>query len=252
MRIQFISDLHLNSHPVGVGYEFETFLEPVAKALVICGDIGDPESQLVGEFWKWAASRWESIFSVPGFQEISEEGWRNLSSFESRIHFLKSTVSRYPNIFVGVRERFITEDGFLFLLCPFWTRIPEEEVRHRIPCINDVHQTDFEWLRREIHVSERPIVVATYCPPTYQMLDPYWSFSPEKVFFAAETELLLRAPVAAWITGHIHKSLRLDKTWFEPTGEEKHILVVSNPRGYQGEHTGFRNDAVLRIEKHSM
>lgn len=246
MRLQFCSDLHLNSHPVGVGYEFETILEPNAKALVICGDLGDPETMLVRDFFAWAHNRWESIFWIPGFQEIGE-AWSSIAAYQERIAFLKKLVEPYPTIYVCVRERFFTEDGMLLLATPFWTRIPDKEVHQSMPTLNEQHLADFEWLRREIFVSQLPVVVATYMPPSYQMMDPFHKMPLHKVFWAADTEILLRPPVVGWITGYIHKALIMDRAWQEPTGEDKHIAVVSNARGYQGEETGYRADAVLRV-----
>lgn len=246
MRLQFCSDLHLTSHPEGIGYEFETLLEPIARALVLCGDLGDIESQRLRDFFVWVQSRWETIFWIPGFQEIGDS-WNSYDAYQRRIAYLKTKVEAYPNIYVCVRERFFTDDGILVLLTPFWTRITEAEVARSMPTLNEQHQADFEWLRREIFVAQVPVVVATYMPPTLQMFDPYYSFPQQQVFWAADMEVLLRPPVVGWITGHIHKSLILEKRWVQPTGEEKHLTLVSNARGYQGEETGFRVDAVLRV-----
>ena len=251
MRLQFCSDLHLNSYPTTLGYEFETILEPTAKALVICGDLGDPESELVNNFLYWASKRWDSIFWIPGFTEIGNH-WSSMEDFQERIGYLRSLVKIYPNVYLCNRERFFTDDGMLLLCCPFWTRVPEDEHKMSIGMINELHQTDWEWLRNEIYVNTVPIVIATYMSPTYQLMDPYWKFPQEQVFFAAETEALIRTPVVSWITGHIHQSLRLERRWSEPTGEERSINLVSNARGYQNENPEYRVDAVLRILKHLM
>jgi hypothetical protein len=249
MRLQFCSDLHLTSYPTTIGYEFETILEPVAKALVICGDLGDPESDVVNNFLYWASKRWESIFWIPGFTEIGSH-WNTMEEFQARIQYLRTLVKVYPNIYLCNKERFFTEDGMLLLCCPFWTRIPDEEHKLSISIINEVHQTDWEWLRNEIYVNTRPIIIATYMSPTYQMTDSYWNVKQDDVFFAAETEALIRAPVVSWITGHIHKSLRLERRWSEPTGDELSISILSNARGYQDENPEYRNDAVLRVLQH--
>jgi hypothetical protein len=251
MRLQFCSDLHLNSYPTTIGYEFETILEPVAKALVICGDLGDPESDLVSNFLYWASKRWDSIFWIPGFQEIGDH-WQSMETFQARIQYLRTLVKLYPNIHLCNRERFFTDDGMILLCCPFWTRVPEEQHKMSIAMINELHQTDWEWLRNEIYVNEKPIVIASYMSPTYQLMDPFWKYPQEEVFFAAETEALLRRPVVSWITGHLHQSLRLERTWSEPTGEEHRINIVSNGRGYQEENPDYRIDAVLRLVKHSL
>ena len=106
MRLQFCSDLHLNSYPTTIGYEFETILEPTAKALVICGDLGDPESELVNNFLYWASKRWDSIFWIPGFQEIGSH-WGSMEEFQERIQYLRALVKIYPNIYLCNRERFL-------------------------------------------------------------------------------------------------------------------------------------------------
>lgn len=246
MRLQFCSDLHFTSHPEGVGYEFETVIEPFAPALVICGDIGEPFSKRVSDFFLWAQSRWQTLFWIPGFQEIGDN-WSSLESYAQRIDALKAHVNHIPNLYVCVRERFFTDDGILFLATPFWTRIPEPEVYRTMPSLNAQHQADLEWVRREIFVAEQPVVVATYMPPSYQMTDPGWKLPVNKVFWASETEILLRPPVVGWITGYIHQALVLERSWTDPTGDDHHLSLVSNARGYQGEETGYRLDAILRV-----
>ena len=104
------------------------------------------------------------------------------------------------------------------------------------------HEKDVAWLKSQLQVASQPIIVATYIAPTYQLIDDGWKQPAEEVFYAADTEILIKPPVVAWISGYIHKALQLKREWFG-----SYILLVTNARGYPGEETGYRNDAVLRL-----
>jgi len=244
MRIQFCSDLHLNAYPYSRKDEYEEFdaiLKPAAKALVLCGDLGTVGSQLLGSFFRWAHNKWEIIFWIPGFHECMDSLGSEIA-FPRRLDEMRKSVAEYPNIHVAYRERFFTDDGFLFLACSFWTRIVDPIVDRQQPMINIEHEKDLTWLRSQIQVASQPIIVATYIAPTYQLIDDGWKQTAEEVFFAADTEILIKPPVVAWISGYIHKALQLKREWFG-----SYILLVTNARGYPGEVTGYRNDAVLRL-----
>lgn len=244
MRMQFCSDLHLNSRPFMKKDEyedFETILQPVAKALLLCGDIGTVNSAIVNSFFRWSHDKWETIFWIPGFHECMN-CLHDTDVFAERIQLMRDSVSKYPNVYVMYRERFFTDDGFLFLGCALWTRIVDPIVHSQMPVLQIEHEKDAAWLKEQIQTSNKPTLVATYMAATYQLLDDGWKKPAEEVFYAADTEILIKPPVVAWISGHIHKALQLKKEWFG-----SNILLVTNALGYPGEETGYRKDAVLRI-----
>jgi hypothetical protein len=244
MRIQFCSDLHLNAYPYSKKDEYEEFegiVKPVAKALVLCGDIGTVGSVLLNSFFRWAHDKWETIFWIPGFHE-SMDCLGSEAAFQKRIREMRESVAVYTNVHVAYRERFFTDDGFIFLACSFWTRVIDPILDRQQPVINVEHEKDVAWLRSQIQVASQPIIVATYIAPTYQLIDDGWQQPAEEVFYAADTEILIKPPVVAWISGYIHKALQLKKEWLD-----SYILLVTNARGYPGEVTGYRNDAVLRL-----
>lgn len=246
MRIQFCSDLHLNSYPFSKKDEYEEFEEivkPVAKALVLCGDIGIVGSKLLNSFFRWAHTKWEILFWIPGFHECMDSLGSEIA-FQKRIQEMRKSVTAYPNVYVMYRERFITDDGFLFLACSLWTRLVDPILDMQQPVLNIEHVKDLTWLREQIQVASQPIIIATYIAPTYQLIDDGWKLPAEAVFYAADTEILIKPPVVAWISGYVHKALQLRKEWFD-----SFILLVTNARGYPGEETGYRNDAVLRMTK---
>jgi len=255
MRVQFASDLHLNSWAGSSRYEipFEKILEPVAKTLVLCGDIGHPDSVLLRAFMKWCSKRWELIFWIPGHHEMTDVWHLKMKSYSENLNHMKGVVAEYPNIQVVAREAFTTDDGFLFLACPLWARLTAmSEDMARDPVYRDItkhYEEDMVWLRDQIRRSEIPVVVATHYPPTYSLFSAQLVNKPQSVPFALESEMLLRPPVHAWICGYLHKSVTIQRPWADAEGGSGQTLIVCNARGYPDDlPTDYRAEAVLRLE----
>jgi len=108
---------------------------------------------------------------------------------------------------------------------------------------------DLTWLKQQIKKSDIPIVVVSYYPPTQTLMDPNVINKPLSVALAIETELLLKPPVVAWVCGYLHKAIQVEKIWLDIGGDSSQVLITINARGYPGEQTGYRNDAVLRLTR---
>ena len=258
MRVQFASDLHLNSWAGSSKYDvpFEKILEPVAKTLVLCGDIGHPDSILLRTFLKWCSKRWDLIFWIPGHHEMTDVWHLKIKTYEQNLNHMRLVASEFSNIQVLSRDTFLTDDGFLFLACPLWARLTAmSEEMSKDPVYRDItkhYEEDLLWLREQIKKSEHPIVIATHYPPTYTMFSAQLVNKPQSVPFALETEFLLRPPVHAWICGYLHKSVTIQKPWADPEGNSGHVLIVCNARGYPDDAwTNYRTEAVLRLENSS-
>lgn len=268
MRIQFASDLHLNTwngprYKEDVSPEvkqrlkekyFENILQPVAQTLVLCGDVGHPDSTTLRVFFKWCSKRWKTIFWIPGHHEMTDVWHIHTRSYDECLNKMRITVADYPNIQVLHRDKFITEDGFLFLACPLWSRLTSmSEEMSRSPLYKDItkhYEEDLKWLREEIRQAERPVVVATHYPPSYTLMDKDNLNEPLGVPYALETETLLQSPVVAWICGYTHKAFQIQRPWYNAEGRSGEVLLVANPRGYPDDlDTRFRRDAVLRLEE---
>ena len=267
MRVQFASDLHLNSWTLPQFKEdmreetrerlksnyFEKILQPAAKTLVLCGDIGHPDSVVLATFFKWASKRWDTIFWIPGHHEMTDAWHIQTRKYEDCLNHIRLSVAMYPNVQVLHREKFITDDGFLFLACPLWARLTAmSDDMSRIPLYKEItrhYEEDLKWLQNEIRLAELPVVVATHYPPSYTLMDVNNLNNPLSVPFSLETETLLQSPVVAWICGYVHKAVQIQKPWYNAEGKGGEVLIVCNPRGYPDEwHTEYRPEAVLRLE----
>lgn len=250
MRVQFASDLHLNSWgPI----PFEKLLEPTAQTLVLCGDIGHPDSIQLRAFMKWCSLRWKTVFWIPGHHEMTDVWHLKNRSFEECLAHIRLSVAEFENVVVLHRDAFVTEDQFVFLGCPLWARLTAmSEELSLDPVTNDItrhFEDDLRWLRDQIRRSELPVVVATYYPPTYTLLNKNLN-QPTAVPFALETETLMRPPVVAWICGYLHESVEVHRPYMDAEGRPGEVLIVSNALGYPDEHSSvYRKDAVLRLAK---
>lgn len=253
MRVQFASDLHLNTW---VNVPFEKLLEPKAKTLVLAGDIGHPDSIQLRAFLKWCSLRWDTIFWIPGHHEMTDVWHLKNRTYDECLAHMRVSVAEFPNIHILHRDAYVTDDGFVFLGCPLWARLTSmSEELSQDPITQDItrhYEQDLKWLREQIRLSNLPVIVATHYPPTYTMLNKHLN-SPTSVPFALETEALMRPPVVAWLSGYLHESVEIHRPYMDAEGGSGEVLIVSNALGYPDDASQFyRKDAVLRLEKPQM
>jgi len=259
MRIQYCSDLHLEMNPV---VEYNTLLTPVAPVLALLGDIGDPESPELQKFLEWCTRMWKQVLYVPGNHEF----WRlkpgSKKTIPSALAILRSYEKLYPNLMILWRGKVYSEDGIIVLGTPLWSRpaegvIPHEHERAWVDndrtfdaqTLSTLHQEDLNWIKKEINAARGTMVVMlTHYAPSLLLINRNWIERPESTLYASDLDILIRPPIVAWACGHIHQSIEWLKGWESATGETGVVLLITNPRGYPRDESGFRTDAVLRID----
>lgn len=254
MRLQFLSDVHLESWP---GQTFEEILDPVAPILALLGDVAPLSDPVLPHFLEWCSERFETILWVPGNLEVWESG-----GYESSLQRLKIFASTYANIHILDKDGLYSDDGIIILGCPLWYRPHEEVMLHYggkiwikpepVPChsglLLNLHTEHTRWLANKLKDIQVPTVILSYYAPLLAFVEEEWVQDPENSLHAPELESLLRPPVVAWLFGHCHKKIEYTYSWSSTTGQETNVLLTNNPHGYPKEVTGFRRDAVLRID----
>jgi hypothetical protein len=243
MRIQFASDLYLESRSIA----FEEILEPVAPILLLVGNIASLNSTEILLFFKWASKRWNRIFWLPGALEMDIVWTQKKWQYHEALQAMKTIADTWPNIFVMNREKWISEDGILFLSTPLWKIQYEFNESKRKSSMSSLHQQELAWLEKEIRSTDLPTVVCTTYAPTYTLLHPTELQTPQTTLYASDLERLIRPPIVAWICGYIHQAVQVLRPWNDATGNSGNVLLTTNPLGYPFERTGYRKDAVLRI-----
>ncbi|MDX1006612.1 phosphatase [Sinorhizobium medicae] len=247
MKIWIVSDLHLE-----FGNPFSNTIPPDADVLVCAGDV---LTKGVIPTIQWFADTIASdvpVVFVGGNHEFYgasiKEGIRDGREFAARfsnIHFLE-------NERVDIGE-------VRFVGCTLWTdfrlggRDPAFAMEDVAKGMNDYkrikhskrpyqkfkpihalrkHQESRTFIASELSGSEgKTMVVVTHHAPSVRSIPRWGRDDPVVSAYASSLEpLILQTQPALWIHGHIHehREYRIGDT-----------LVLSNPRGYPGERTGF-------------
>jgi len=237
MRLQFVSDLHLNLRPKET---FETMLVPTAPILALLGDIAPVRDPNLRQFLEWCSQRWETVLYVPGNEELIHRDY----SVDTAVKNLKVVCSRFPNVHVMDKDTFVSDDGIIVIGCTFWSCIAVVPKHHR-----DRHRDNLNWVIEQTKKYTKPIVVLSYYGPTLWVQNEEHIEQPESVMTIPEIDLLLKKPIVAWIFGHIHGYVEYVKTWNNASGENSVLLLsnglgetISDERPYE-----YRPDAVIAL-----
>lgn len=254
MRLQIVSDLHLETRPKQT---FQTMLEPgLAPALALLGDIAPLDHPNLRPFLEWCSERWATILYIPGMLECFggasslAAAQATADTYEVALFRLRTICSPYQNIHVLVREGFYSADGLLILGCPFWGLRPTEP-----QLVQTLHRGDLAWIRSMTRRYSNPCLVLSHIGPVPWAQEEDMVRDPDETSIFPEMEMLLRKPIVAWAFGHVHDTIEFTKTWSTANGIPKPILLVANGLGprarfreYLPEELGFRRDAIVRID----
>jgi Icc-related predicted phosphoesterase len=236
MRIQIVSDLHIEEWP----------LEPFAvdaDVLVLAGDIhSEPEG-----LRQWLRRMPHvPIVMVLGNHEYDHK------QFDRVLPAFRAAVAEFPNLHLLELER-ADIGGVTFLGANMWTDMrggldapPIARVLKafdmRGVTVDDLmaeHRTARSWLESAFPKEGKRVVVITHTAPSFRSQHPRFENSPLNGFFAsAMDEVVERLGPQLWVHGHMHDPV--DYT----IGRTR---VISNPRGYQGENPGW-NPFVSLVE----
>jgi hypothetical protein len=268
LRIQYASDLHLEFFQK---IAFDMILKPVAPLLALAGDVGRPADPLYRDFLAYCSQNWEDVFIVAGNHEFynkkTKEQWRfnplAVESVGKRYQQCISAASEFPNVHFLQRDR-IVRRGVTFLGATLWTDLTGYEKRAQ-EFMNDYNYTatregdvirpvtpvdttkwhldDRTWLNQEIERAEEaglPVVVITHHLPSYDLISPRYAGSPMNCCFASHADELIRPPVRAWIAGHTHTAIHMNRA--------NGVQVGVNPMGYPRElGTGYCGEIFVDI-----
>lgn len=267
MKIQLLSDLHLESHP-----HFQPRPAPGADLLVLAGDIGSyqPGSRLEGDDFgldRFAPARgWPTpVLYVPGNHEYDG------LEFEQAHARLRATCERLG--ITWLEREVVVMHGVRFVGTTLWTDfealVPQgaplsKQLKARDKAwraanfylrknttlqggepmlaehLRELGLTCQEWLRLALdRPFDGPTVVVTHFAPSLRSADPRYGLTPGTAGFCnALDDLLPKARL--WMHGHLHCP-------------QDYVVegcrVVANTLGYatKGEQATFRDDFTLSV-----
>ena len=253
--IQYTSDLHLDG-----SVAFETLLKPVANDLALCGDIGDPFSEIYERFLRWCSRSWSRIFLISGNHEyFNSKG--TMKDTEQRI---RSLCLNTNIVFLQKEAFFLAEHKIVIIGLTLWSQPdlrrwdqlssgfigdpgsrgeykaifkPDEYTGALRPLhpsdITQIHLEHREYLKKALNSTWGivpdgwSVIVLTHHMPTYLLNQNEFRDHPLNSCYASNLDALIKPPIQAWICGHSHSPASLLFGCY--------VFVTLNPYGYKGQ-----------------
>ncbi|MBK7175253.1 MAG: metallophosphoesterase [Bacteroidales bacterium] len=251
MKIQYCSDLHLESEPNS------RFLE--ANPLIVAGDIlilaGDVvpllDEYLNNPFFHFISENYKQVFWIPGNHEFYH---RDLSNYSTSF-----SIQLAGNIQI-VNNIELNYEGVNFLFSTMWSKIGSDNmktVEKNVPDFSNItlndkpfKATDFNRLHAESiafivqslnHKKGKTVVITHHLPSVLCNSELHNSSSINEAYCIDLTEYITGCDANFWIHGHSHVNhnpLYLGNT-----------IMLTNQLGYvhSNEHAGFRHNAYISI-----
>lgn len=277
MRIQLISDLHLENYP-----EFVPRAAPDVDVLILAGDVGSYQagSLLEGDDFglgrfspRLPGSEWPRVFYIPGNHEFDS------LDYDATYLKLRSTCEALG--IEWLEREIITVGSVRFIGTTLWSdfealaksKATETEqtmalekayraanyylsknttFKNGKPMLaEDIRLLAHEcqsWLRNALVAPfDGTTVTVTHFAPTLRSADPRYGMTPGTAGFCNALEHLL--PLSqVWMHGHLHCPNDFVTSGIED-GKPFSCRVVSNPRGYpeKGETDAFQEKFVVEL-----
>lgn len=257
MKIQYLSDLHLES------CAFTLKVHPDADVLVLAGDIcttktlnslrklltetmGKPTIYLFGNH-EFYGNRMEDAKKQIGdvCKEFSNVHLLDDSSVViNGVLFVGSTLwSDFKLPLTNFRGKLESNRHLAFELASHgiadFHNIAHKGVMFRPDMAAELHEQARSTIQKTTADRGFRCVVCTHFLPSPLSLDPQFKNSPLNPYFASNCEDLMGGNVKAWIHGHTHSSCA-----YQVNGTQ----VGCNPRGYKnGENPKFDSQALITV-----
>ncbi|MDC8784805.1 metallophosphoesterase [Roseateles koreensis] len=273
MRVQLISDLHLERYP-----DFQPKAAAGAEVLVLAGDIGSYQagSRLTSDDFglerfspRRPGAQWPRVLYVPGNHEFDgleyADAYARLRELctQLAIEWLDREVITIGTVrFVGA-ILWSDFDAFASAAPTLTQQLQLREKAYRAANFylrkNSTRRGDAPvlaegirtlalesqaWLRHALQTPfEGCTVAVTHFAPTLRSADPRYGLTPGTAGFCNAMDDLL--PLAdVWMHGHLHCANDYEVSGQDASGRDFACRVVANPLGYfsKGEQATFRSD----------
>lgn len=244
MKIQYISDIHLEFMKDYLVNSFINSIKPCADILILAGDIGNPYQQRYKIFLEHVNTNFKKIFIIAG----NHEYYKN--NIENTKKYIKDIVSEYKNISF-LDNSFEDYDDYRFIGTTQWT-----EITNPIYTINDTEYInnftiqDYNKLFYEAkEFLENSIVpnsiIITHHLPIDDLTHPKYKvgfMAKYNQWFNANLDSFVetnKSKIKAWFYGHTHT--RSIQTHYD-------VNFYCNPLGYPKENNYENINLVCEID----
>lgn len=219
MRLQVFSDLHLeyiqDDQYISKGYwENIITIYEITDIVILCGDIGNPKSEIYWSLIKYCSDRAKHVLLLTGNHEYYG------SSILEVEYLISLKLKSYPNVKFLQRDIFIIDD-YVFVGATLWSFLPIEHSdaflkistdfsnikNFDITAYNCRHTIDKLWMEgtiRDLIGSKYKIMVVTHFSPVFHLAENQ-KFKNTLSQFLFDTDMsYLFKYINTWIFGHTH------------------------------------------------
>lgn len=259
MKLQILSDLHLESHA------FTLKVHEDADAVILAGDIAAWSARKRME--NLVRSCPKPVVYIPGNHEAYKAShelvWDANHQLAERVGWFHN-LSQYPHQYVDPRHKDVVIIGCTLgtnFSLPFMFQgkktqdqnlamgianhgIQDFSVIKDWSPLNMKAQYDSSLIYLQLMIArypDRKLVIVTHFLPSEKSIDPQYANSPLNPYFASDLEWMMRASpnIKLWIHGHTHHSCDY------MVGDTR---VVCNPRGYTSkENPQFNSQFLVEV-----
>ena len=244
MLIQYISDIHL---------EFLSKIpkiKPMAKTLVLAGDIGYPFSGIYKQFLVEMNNKYNKVFLITGNHEFYNLGKNENKSYDDINNQIKYIIESNNLKNVSFLDNSYEDyDGYRFVGTTLWSKLYNDDNRindmemikeFNYDIYNEMHKIDCEFIEEILEDTSKPIVMITHHLPSYTLIaEKYKKYEKYNQYFASHCEKYIKDPIKLWIYGHTHA---------ENISEINGVKMVCNPKGYPSENIYNDINKVIELE----
>ena len=229
MRIQIISDLHLEFLSPTRIKKLLSSIQPVGNVLVLAGDIGTASQYQ--QVFEILAPSFDKVFVVVGNHEYY--GKDMLSVHQT----IQSICDQWKNVSL-LSSSFENYGNYRWIGTTLWSKINTSCHRTNdtrlikgmdIPTYNQLHQEAVDFITNALETPD-PCVVITHYLPSEKLIHEKYKCDPYNQWFASSLDDLIEKHtdhLPLWIYGHTHDPS--DKILFK-------TRMICNPFGYENEN----------------
>lgn len=241
MKIQYLSDIHLEYYDLTKIPRILQQIVPQTNICVLAGDIGYVYQKSYIAFLKGVATRFEHVFLIHGnheYYQLKENKGKSMEQILARTYQLLEE-HQLHNIHFLYRSHYDI-GKYRFIGSTLWSNIDKNKLltndiefiyENSIENMNQLHEEERTYIKEALIQAEeeqKEVIMITHYLPSYQLNHPKYAKYVEHFHcFSSHSDDLIRHPVKAWIFGHTHTIVE----------EELYgVSCVANPIGYKGEN----------------
>jgi predicted phosphohydrolase len=209
--IQVCSDLHLEKHDISIS-DFELIIKPVAKILILAGDIGNPFETIFKHFITYCSTNFKYVLFISGNHEYY------YSDMDTVDNHLNSLFNQFVNVIYLNNETFQFED-ILFVGTTLWTKLDDTLQSHDLNCMMDYkYIKDFTPSIQkslfnknltfiESKLKHNSCIIISHHAPSFKCIEDKYINDKFISCFSSNLDYLFENPnLIGWVYGHLHNN----------------------------------------------